>query len=510
MRKIKEVLRLKYDQGLGDRKIARSVGVSHSTVGEYVRRAEEAGLSWPLPEGMDDGALEARLFPPAPPASVERPLPDWATVRRELSGKGTTLQLLWLEYKAEHPDGYQYSQFCALYRKWEGALDVVLRQPHPAGEKVFVDYTGMTVPVVDGETGEIREAQVFVGTLGASNYTYVEPTWTQSLPDWLGSHVRMLEHFGGVPALIVPDNLRSGVSHASYYEPDINPSYVELAEHYGTAILPARVRRPRDKAKVEAGVQMVERWILAPLRNHTFFSLDELRCAVAPLREALNARPFQKMEGSRRSLFEELDQPAMRPLPATAYEYAEWKKARVNIDCHIQVEKHLYSVPHQLARKQVDVRLTATSLEVLWQGRRVAAHARSFRPGGFTTEPGHLPEAHRRHLEWTPSRLIRWAGTVGPDTAQLATRILEARPHPEQGYRSCLGLMRLAKRYPASRVEAASGRALAIGAKSYRSVKSILENGLDQRDIAPDADEQTTLTLPQAHENVRGGSYYAL
>lgn len=507
MRKIKEVLRLRA-RGLSDREIAQSLQIGRTTVRRYRERAEAAGLAWPLPEGVTESALEAELFPSAPPAgSHERAVPDWPSVHAELRRRGVTLQLLWLEYKRVHPDGYQYSRYCDLYRTWKARLDPVLRQEHRAGEKAFVDYAGQTVEVVDAETGEVREAQIFVGVLGASNFTYVEATWSQSLPDWIASHIRMFEYFAGVPELVVPDNLASGVATACRYEPDANPTYQELATHYGAAVLPARPRAPRDKAKVETGVQVAERWILAPLRNHTFFGLAELNREIVPLREALNDRRFQKLDGSRRSLYEAIDRPALRPLPSRRYEYAEWRKARANIDYHIDVHGHYYSVPHQLVRQQVDVRLTASTLEAFHDGRRVAAHARSHRKGGFTTDPSHRPKAHREHLEWTPSRIIRWAERTGPHTAEVVRRILDERPHPEQGYRACLGILRLGKRHSSERLEAACQRALAIRGVTYRSIKSILKNGLDRLPL-DDHDEQTTLELPQDHDNLRGPDYY--
>jgi transposase len=505
MRKIKEVLRLRA-AGHSERSIAQSLGVSHSTVRQYRQRAEAAGVGWPLPAELSESALEARLFPPAPPSSLERPLPQWSQIHRELKRKGVTLQLLWLEYKESTPEGLQYSQFCERYRQWRGRVDVVLRQEHKAGEKVFVDFAGATVPVVDRASGEIRDAQIFVGVLGASSYTYAEALWSQELPEWIAAHTRMYEFFGGVPSLTVPDNLKAGVRHACYYEPDVNPTYQEMAAHYATAVLPTRTARPRDKAKAEAGVLLVERWILARLRNHTFFSFSELNQEIRRLLESLNERRFQKMEGSRRTLFEALDRPALQPLPTSRYEYAQWKKARVNIDYHIDVLGHLYSVPHTLVRQAVEVRISRTTVEVFHDGRRIAAHVRSRRKGGFTTEVAHRPKAHQKHLEWTPSRILRWAEQTGPRTAELAGRILEERPHPEQGYRACLGLLRLGEHYGAERLEAACNRALHIRGHSYRSVKSILQNGLDRIALEP---PQTPLLLPQAHENLRGADYYA-
>ncbi len=384
MRKIRELLRLKYEVGRSHREIATSLGIANSTVSDYVRRASAGGFSWPLPEGLDDAALEAALFPAPPPSRVPRPEPNWEDVHRELQRhKGVTLQLLWLEYRTVHANGYGYSWFCERYRAWRGRIDVVMRQVYRAGEKAFVDYAGPKFEVVDRETGEARDIMVFVGVLGASNHTFVDVTRSRSLPDWTMSHVRMFEFWGGVPELVIPDNEKAAVHKASRYEPDLNPTYQELATHYGTAVLPARPRAPRDKAKAETAVQHVERWVMAPLRNHTFFSLRELREAIAPLLAALNERPFDKTEGSRRSWFEDLDRPALKPLPDERYEYAEWRKARVNIDYHIQVEHALYSVPHPLGRCEVDVRITAQTVEIFHKYRRVAAHLRIHGRGGY-------------------------------------------------------------------------------------------------------------------------------
>lgn len=505
MRKLKEVLRLRA-LGHSDGSIARSLNIGRSTVRRYRRRAEGVGLSWPEASGLAESELEAKLFPPPEPTDGPRPLPDWDWVQRELRRDGVTLELLWIEYKAAHPDGYQYSRFCELYREWRGTLDVVLRQEHGAGEKIFVDYAGQTVPVVNPETGEIRQAQIFVAALGASNFTYAEATWTQSLMDWTASHVRMFEYVGGVAKALVPDNLRAGVARACRYDPDVNPTYQELATHYGTTVLPTRPGEPRDKAKVETSVQIVERWILAPLRNHTFFSLAELNREIRRLLDVLNDRPFQKLEGTRRSLFEAVDRPALGPLPTTRYEFAERKSARVNIDYHVQVEGHLYSVPYQLVRQQVEVRLAAQTIEIFHDGRRVAAHRRSSRKGTFTTDPSHRPKAHAEHLDWTPSRLIRWAEKTGPQTAAVVRRVLEERPHPEHGYRACLGIMRLGKRYSSERLEAACHRALDIRGVSYRSIASILKNGLDR--LPAEEEQQASLDLPQSHENLRGSAYY--
>lgn len=505
MRLILELLRLDAEQHLSVRQIAASLGLPRSTVADYLRRFRDTGLPWPLPADVDETSLEARLFGAGREPSPSRPLPDWATVHTEHKRPGVTRQLLWLEYKAAHPDGYQYTQFCDYYRRWLATIDPVLRQEYRAGERVFIDYAGQAMSVVDPTTGDVREAQIFVGALGASHYLYVEATWSQRLPDWIAAHVRMYEDFGGVPTLTIPDNLKTGVRHACFYEPVLNPTYQDLARHYGTTVLPTRPAAPQDKAKVETGVQLIERWVLAPLRNQVFFSLAELNQALAAQRRALNARPFQKLAGSRCTLFETLERPALRPLPATRYEYATWRKARVNIDYHVSVEHHAYSVPYTLVRQQVDVRLTATTVEILHRGRRVAAHVRSSVRGRFTTDPTHRPKAHQRHVEWTPSRVMAWGTSLGPTIGQLVQQLLESFPHPEQGYRACLGLFSLGKRYGPARLEAACARALHAGTPRYRSVKSILVAGLDR--VSPDA--QRPLVLPPEHEHVRGPAYYA-
>lgn len=507
MRMVWEALRLRFDQHRSQREIATSLALSQSTVHEYLTRFQASGLPWPLPADLDEATLEARLFRrgAAPPAAT-RPVPDWATVHQQLKQKGVTRQLLWAEYKATAPDGYQYTQFCWHYDAWRGTLEPVLRQVHVAGERVFVDYAGMTLPVVDLDTGEERAPQIFVGALGASHLLYVEATWTQALPDWIGAHVRMLEYLGGVPALVVPDNLKSAVGQPCYYEPTVHPTYQDLATHYGTAVLPTRVRHPRDKAKVETAVQIVEREILAPLRHQVFHSLAALNQALAVGRERVNDRPFQKLAGSRRSVFEATERAALRPLPPTRYELAEWKTAKVNIDYHISVEGHLYSVPYRLVGATVTVRLTSTMLEVLHQGRRVAAHVRSAHKGRCTTEPTHRPKSHQQHLAWTPSRLVQWGASVGASTARVVEEILARYPHPEQGYRACLGLLSLSRRYECPRLEAACARALRSGTTSYRSVKSILATGLDQ--LPPDPPAPPTLHLPTTHEHLRGPTYY--
>jgi transposase len=506
MRQVHEVLRLKWGQGLSERKIAQSLGISRPAVAEYVRRAQAAGLAWPLPETCDEGTLERLLFPSGPArAPAPHLVPDWAKVHHELKRKGVTLFLLWQEYKAATPEGLQYSWFCRAYRGWTTKLDLVMRQPHHAGEKLFVDYAGQGIPVVNGHSGEGHEVAIFVAVLGASNYTYAEATWTQSLPDWIGSHVRTFAALGGVPEVVVPDNLKAAVPRAHRYEPEINRTYADRAQHYGFAVMPARAAKPRDKAKVEVGGQVVERWRLARLRHHTFFSLTEGNAALAPLLLALNARPFKKLPGSRQTLFDSLERPALRPLPVQPYEDAEWKQARVNIDYHVEVEGHYSSVPYALGKQQLDVRLSAQVVELFHRGHRVASHRRSPLKGRHSTITAHMPTAHQRYAEWTPQRLIHWAAHSGPATAYVVETILASRPHPQQGFRSCLGIMRLGKRYSAERLEAACQRARTLGAYSYKSIESILKNGLDRHPLPP----KPEATAGPAHANIRGPLYYA-
>jgi len=454
---------------------------------------------------MDDGTLR-RLFKSGdiPKNTRSYPQPDWDYIHRELKKRSVTLQLLWQEYKSIHSDGYQSTQFCERYRKWKRRLHPSLYCVHKAGEKMFVDYAGHTIPIMNRHTGTTTDAEIFVAVLGASNYTYAEATEDQSMPSWIGSHTRSYAYFKGVPQVTVPDNLKAGVSKACKYEPDINPTYHDMAVHYGTVIVPARVAKPRDKAKVETGVQVVERWILARLRNRTFFSLSELNAAIHELLEELNQRPFKKLPGSRASWFESIERSALLPLPAVPYVYAEWKKAKANIDYHIDVKGHYYSVPYTLRDEKFDVRYTSTTVEIFCRGERIACHRRDDTKGRHTTIKEHMPKSHQEYLAWNPSRIITWAQTIGTSTAALVEMILTVRKHPEQGYRSCLGILRLSKRYTSERLEAACARALAIRGYSYKSVESILKHGLD-RAHAPVSEKPVT----RSHENIRGGAYFA-
>ena len=510
VRKIKEILRLKYSCGLSKREIAQSCNVARSTVADYLTRARAAGLIWTESAELTEAELEARLFPNEHvPSSVQRPPPDCEYIHDQLRryrNVNLTLTQLWLEYKEKYPDGYQYTQFCEYYHRWLKRRDYVMRQEHRAGEKVFIDYSdGMDI--VDPVTGELILTQLFVAVWGASNYTYAEATLSQALPNWVGSHVRAFGYFASVPRLLVPDNLKSGVTKACKYEPELNPTYAEMAEHYGCAVLPARPYKARDKAKAEAGVLVAQRWILAVLRKRTFYSLAELNAAIKECLERLNTRTMLREGKSRRDLFEAVDRPSALPLPQRAYEYAEWGKAKVNIDYHIEADHHYYSVPFQLLRERLDVRLTASTVEAFNKGERVAAHTRSYIRGKHTTLKEHMPPEHRKYAEWSPSRFILWAGKTGAATAELVEKILATRTYPEQGYRSCLGIMRLGQHYEPERVEAAAKRALKYNTCSYKSMSAILAAGLDrQSDIVGERPRQITLSF---HGNIRGKEYYA-
>jgi transposase len=509
-RKIKEVLRLRNDLKLEQRQIARSCSLSVSTVHEYLKRAAAANIGWPLPDGWDDARLAAALFPPPdvpPRPTTRKPPPDFAAVHEQLQRhRHVTLQLVWEEYRDANQDGYGYSRFCELYQRWRQKLDVVLRQEHKAGEKAFVDWAGATMPIYDRDTGNVWQASLFIAALGASSYTWAEVTRDQQMESWLLAHIHALEHWGGVPLLVVPDNTRTGVSKACRYDPDVNPTYQNFAAHYGFGVLPARPYKPRDKAVVENAVQVAQRWILAALRHRKFFSLAEANQSVGELLHRLNHRPFRKRDGSRASVFESLDKPALQPLPTERFEISEWARARVNIDYHVAFDGNFYSVPYNLVQQVVEIRATVTTVEILHQSVRVASHVRNRGRGIAITNREHRPKSHQAHLEWPPSRMVQWAETIGPHTAQLFERILVDKPHPEMGYRGCLGIIRLAKKYSNARMEAAAERALLTGACRYRSVASILKNSLDRQPLpaTPDAPSSP----PPRHDNIRGAEYF--
>jgi transposase len=501
------VLRLRYELKLGYQQIGRSCAIAVSTVHKYLKRAEAAGLSWPLPEDWDETQVEAMVFPRREPTIAEknprRPL-DFAAIHEQLrSNKYVTLQLLWEEYRQANPDGYRYSRFCELYQRWRSKLDVVLRQEHKAGEKMFVDWACATIPVYGRHTGQAWQAALFVATLGASSYTFAECARDQQMESWLRMHVRAFEYFGGIPALAVPDNTKTGVTKAHRYDPDLNPTYYNFALHCGFGIVPARPYKPRDKAKVENAVQVAQRWIVAARRHHKFFSLEELNLAIRELLTKLNNRPFRKRDGSRASVFAAIDKPALKPLPLEPFDLSEWSRARVNIDYHVSFDSNLYSGPYNLVHELVEIRSTPTTVEILHKGTRVASHLRSRGRGQAVANEEHRPKSHRAHLEWTPSRMVHWAESIGPNTARLFERIMNDWPHPEMGYRGCLGIIRLAEKYSVQRVEAASERALLTGACRYKSVESILKNSLDQTPVP-----SSPIAITPPHDNIRGSEYF--
>ena len=504
MRQLRHMLRLARE-GVSAREMGRRLGVARSTIQDNLKRAAAAALSWPLPEDLTDDALEKRLFTHAgvKTGARRRVEPDWTELARELKQPGVNMMILWEEYRAAHPEGYGYSRFCDLFRGFERRLTPVMRQHHVAGDKVFVDYSGKRIGIVNPATGEIREAEIFVAVLGASNLTYAEATWTQKLPDWTGAHVRMFRFFGGAPRLLVPDNLKSGINKASFYDPEINRTYGALAAHYGVGVLPARPKRPRDKAKVEAGVRFAQSYILGRLRRQTFFSLSECNAAIALAMETMNGRTMRKLGASRRELFEKIEREALSPLPEADWEFAEWKRARVSIDYHIEVESFFYSVPHALIHAEVDVRVTARMIEIFHRGQRVGLHERRYMGRRHGTDPEHMPSSHRRYAEWTPDRFRRWAAKIGPNTEGLVVAVLAARPHPEQGFRTCLGVLKLYRGVEPGRAEAVSARALEIGALNCKSVAALLA----QKSGAAAAKTGEPATLFD-HANLRGPGYY--
>lgn len=503
MRKVREVLHLKHALGLSYRKISEATGAGKTQAAEYVRRALAAGITWPVPEGIDDADLERRLFPVADDGASKRAGIDWPAMQRELKRRGVTLALLWQEYLAEHANGYSYTRFCELYGEWRKHLSATMRQTHVAGEKLFVDWAGDTIGVVDPATGEVGDARIFVAALGASNFTYAEARWTETLPDWIGAHVNAFAAIGGVPQALVPDNLKTGITKPSRYEPGINRTYQDLADHYGCVVLPTRIVRPRDKAKVEVAVQIVERFVLAKLRNRTFFSLAELNAAIRTCVAEINAKIMRRVGQSRAELLQTLERPALKALPSEPYAYAEWKRARVAPDYHIEIAGHFYSVPSKLIREIVEARITAATVEIFHKGRRIASHARSPVRNRHTTIIEHMPSAHRRYAEWTPARMMSEAASIGPATVALFEAIMQAKPHPEQGFRSCLGIISLVKSYGPERVEAACRRGNDIGATTYGSVASILKSGLDKV-----VRRETSSEAPLHHGNIRGAGYY--
>ncbi|PAV10505.1 IS21 family transposase [Arsenophonus sp. ENCA] len=505
MRKLKEILRLKYGAKLSHRQIARSLSISPSAVSRYANRAAQLGIKqWPLPTEWDPSSLR-KAFSQTKVKMKKHSLPDWAEVHKELRNKIVTLQLLWEEYAEQYPGSfYSYNHYCRLYREWLKTTNPSMRQVHKAGEKLFVDYCGPTINIINPNTGETRTAQLFVAVLGASNYTWAEATWSQQLEDWVMSHVRCFQSLGGVPEIVVPDNLKSATSRACKYDPDINPTYQQMLEHYNVAVMPARPRKPKDKPKAEVGVQLVERWIMARLRHEHFYSLASLNQHIQVLLKRLNTKKMQKMSYSRAELFVQLDAPVLKPLPKAHYSFTLLKKVRVHKDYHVQIDNHYYSVPYTLLGVQLETRVSGELVRLFNKEQEVAVHPRC-RTYGYSTRTEHMPESHRQHATWTPERLLEWAASLGSDVHDYVLQVLNSRPHPEQSYRFCLGLLNLHKKYSNARLNAACARALKTQVWRLAGIKSILEKGLDKQTV-PDTKPDLLSTLE--HENVRGSKYY--
>ncbi|MEM8600849.1 MAG: IS21 family transposase [Bacteroidota bacterium] len=507
MRKTREILRLCWSHGRSVREASRSLGVSVGVVSKSTSRAKCAGLTWAAVEALSDEELERRLYGEKPVPRVPRPEPDMHAIHVGLRGVGVTLELLHLDYLEEHPTGYRYTAFCDRYRRWLKKRGLVMRQNHKAGAKLFVDYSGKKPLLTDRETGEVREVELFVATLGASSLTYAEATLTQQLPDWIEAHINALRWFGGAAEMLVPDQLRSAVCDPDRHEPVIQRTYRDLARHYGCAVVPARPGRARDKAKVEVAVQVAQRWIVRQLRRETFFEMAAMNARILELLEALNGNPMRHFGGlSRRELFERVERRALQPLPAQRFVYSEWCEVRVRNDYHVNVGGHFYSVPYALAFEVVEARVSASVVEVFHRGRRVAAHALSDVPGGTTTDPAHMLPRHRSWAERDEGALRDWARSVGTFAELMMDRLLTSNPCREQAWRSAWGMRRLSDDYPAERIEAASEQAVCFGARSYRPLARILKLGRDRLPLLETSEDTSPNGID--HENVRGPAYY--
>ena len=503
MRKIRQVLRLALEEGLSQRAISTILRISRDAVSDYVIRATAAGIGCPIPVELDDVQLERLLYPPASVRQQNTPIPDWDIIHKEMKSKGATLKVLHQEYLAQQPEGIAYSQFCHLYGIWRKSLKSYMRQTYMAGERALVDYAGPTIPILNLQTGETRTAQIFVGILGASNYIYAEAHWSQKLPNWIAAHVRMFEYFGGAPQIIVCDNLKSAVIKASSTEPIVHDGYQHMAQHYGAVIVPARPKRPKDKAKAENAVLVVERWILFRLRKRVFTELSDLNAAIAELLKELNERPFQKLPGSRWSQFEAIDKPALRPLPTRAYEYTEFRRTRIGMDGRFNVDGTPYNAPYTLSGKVVDLRITHSTVEVMYEYVRVASHVRN---EGTTPviNPQYISPANRHFGLWSPEESLDWSASIGLNVKSLLQTLLTASKAKEQGYRTTRALKQLHAKFGSERLESACCKAMEIGVNSISSVRSILRTGIDQQTSTDASHQEASFD----HPNVRGPNYY--
>jgi transposase len=510
MRKIKETLRMHFDAGLSNEMVSRSLKISKGTVYNTLTRFKAGGFSWPLPADIDESRLEAMLYPAKPPCPGAKTKPDYGYVYKELGKPKVTLQLLYEEFKNDFPDAIGRSVFYEDFRKYAGKHNLQMRTYYKGGDKLFVDYSGDSLSYVERETGEVVPTQMYVSSWGASSYTYVEVTNTQKKEEWVMTHVRMQDYYGCVAGALVPDNLKSGVIKPNWYEPHLNPLYHEMAKHYGTVILPARVKHARDKAVVESNVLHVQRFILGRLRNKTFFSLAEINETIRVLLEDYNSRPMKDYGGqSRKDRFLALDKPNAKPLPAERFTINKMKEGvLVGPDYHVSFDFHHYSVPHTLVKERVTIYQTGNLIEIYHKGNHVVRHRKQPPNYRHTTIDGHMPANHRYIKGISPSWLIFKGGEIGPAVADAIKQVLDSRRHPEQGYRASLGIIGFARKYSPERTEMACRRALYFKSISYRSIKSILEKNLDRQPYG-DVFPENTDTPPTIHDNLRGSDYYA-
>jgi transposase len=507
MRQIREMLRCHFDHGLSRETIARALGIAKGSVTNVFQRFQAAGLCWPLEPDVSDADLEARLYPPVARA-LTSVCPDAQAIEQELRRPHVTMELLWREYHAAHPDGMSRASFYRYYQAHR-PVEPTMTMIHKAGDKLFVDYSGDGLAYVNRQTGEMIGQALFVCCLGASGFCYAESTPSQRADDFVQSHVRAFDYFGGVPAATVPDNLKSGVKRSDRYEPTIGPLYAKLAEHYGFVVLPARVRKPQDKALVENTVLNIQRYILGRLRDHTFFSPVEINTAIWALLEQFNDEPMKGYGGmSRRQRFLQIDQPALRALPRERFLLtAVQTDLRVARNYHVLYDKHHYSVPHALVGQLVDVYLVGGLVEFYHQGAHIARHKKQSANYGYSTTAEHMPPHHRFVQGWSPDYFLGKGSLIGPQTTEVFRQIFARYKHPEQAYKSCLGVLALATHYTPERLEAASTRALHYQSPTYRTLKAILQQSLDQQPLTGASDQQA-LALPFTHEHVRGPEYY--
>ncbi len=507
MQKIQEALRLRYKGGLSIRQIATLGLASRSTVSESIARFESSGLALEEALAMKPKQLQSRLFPAAPVRKEsERPHPDWSTIHRELSRKGMTRLLLWQEYKEEHPDGYGYTQFKEHYRRYARTLNPSMRQVHYAGDTLFVDFSGLTMPLADPISGEVSKAQIFVAVLGASGYTFVHAVKDQSTQSFIDCHNAAFGFYGGVPNRVVPDNLKAAVISHRRGKVVLNESYADMGRHYGVAIVPARPYHPQDKGKVEAGVKGIQRWILMKLRHRTFFDVEELNDAIAPLIDDYNNKVIRRLNKSRSRLFEELDQPVLHPLRQEPYRYREHKRLTVGIDYHIEVEGNGYSVPYTSLGKKVDVWYSHSQVEISHRGEILAVHPRLHHPREDSTLLEHMPPEHRyRYEKWNPGRILNWAQSIGEETVELMQEIMHNRSHPVRGYKSCLAILNFEKRFGREALELTARRARELGVHKVASIETILQKKtyLEEEEPSP-----VNNTLFNTHANLRGSEVY--